>query len=322
MLPAVGLFLLSPLFGEYLLGNLTFTDLALLPFLAPLYGAGALLIRETARRWGRGSATMLVLGVAYALVEEGLVDQMLFNHSYFAGQAEGSDTYLGALGVDAWLTIVVVAMHTIWSTYIPITIMESLVPERRTRPWLGPRGTAGVALVFVGGSVWLGGEVYSETGFLAAVPQLVGTSIVVAGLVVAAFALPRPAGGSPSVGPAPRGWLAGGFAFAASSLFMFTEMLPGWAEVAAALAIVVSFTAVVRRWSRRPGFGERHRVALVAGGVLTYAWLGLTMEPETGPRSTLDHAGSALIACFAILLVGLAVRRASAGGQPDVAAGA
>ncbi|MEV4135656.1 hypothetical protein AB0J72_26205 [Dactylosporangium sp. NPDC049742] len=312
-LPAVGLFLLSPLFGEYLLGNLKVSDLALLPFLALMYGAGALLIRETARRSGRGSATMLILGVAYALVEEGLIDQMLFNQHYFVGQSEGSDTYIGAFGVDASLTIIVVAMHAIWSTYIPITIVESLVPDRRARPWLGPVGIAVTASVFAGGSAWLGWETYRETGFLASEAQVTGASLVVAGLVVAAFLVPQRVGGPPPSGrPAPRVWIAGLSAFAMSSLFMLTETLPGWLEVAAALLLMVVFAVAVLRWSSRPGFGERHRLGLVAGGVLTYAWLGLTMEPETGPRSMNDQVGGVLIAGFALALTALAVRRSTA----------
>jgi hypothetical protein len=310
LLPAAGLFLLAPLFGEYLLGNLKFSELPLLPFLAVLYGAGALLIRELTRRAGLGAATMLTLGVAYALIEEGLVDQMLFNQNYFVGQAASSDTYLSALGIDAWLTIIVVAMHTIWSTYIPITIVESLVPDRRTTPWLGPIGTAVTVVVFLAGSAWLGWVVYSETQFFAKHVQLLVTLKLVVLLVAAAFVVPRRLASTPIDRPAPRPWLVGAFAFVSSSLFMLTESLPGWAEVAAALAIVAVFAVVVTKWSRRTGFGVRHHVALVAGGVFTYAWLGLVMVPESGPKSLLDHAGSVAIAAFAIALVLLALRRA------------
>jgi hypothetical protein len=335
-LPAVGLFLLAPLFGEFLLGNLKISELALLPFLGLLYGLGALLIREAARRFGRGSAAMVTLGVAYALIEEGLVDQMLFNPNYFAGQAEASDTSIGWLGVDAELTIIVVAMHAIWSTYIPIALVESLTPRRRTTPWLGPVGTVVAVVVFVAGSTWLAWVVYRDTGFLASPAQLAGTSVVVVALIALAFRLPQPSfadgsaagesasaesasGGSApvgpapvgpaTVGPAPRPWLVGLVAFVASSLFMLTEELPGWAEVAASLLLVAVVAVAVTRWSRRPGFGERHRLALVAGAVLTYAWLGLVMPPESGPKTTFDHVGSVLLAGFAIALVALALRR-------------
>ena len=46
LLPALGLFLLSPLVAEFLLGNLAITSLSALVVLAPLYGGGALLVRE------------------------------------------------------------------------------------------------------------------------------------------------------------------------------------------------------------------------------------------------------------------------------------
>jgi hypothetical protein len=168
------------------------------------------------------------------------------------------------------------------------------------------------ASVFVGGSAWLGWETYRETGFVASAAQLASASLVVAGLVAAAFLVPPRASGPASGRPAPRRWIAGLSAFVLSSLFMLTETLPGWLEVAAAVLLVVVFAVVVRRWSRRRGFGERHRLGLVAGGVVTYAWLGLTMQPETGPRSMSDQVGGVLIAGFALALTALAVRRATA----------
>ena len=204
--PAIALFFLAPLFGEYLLGNLTVSDLGSLPFLGLLYGAGAVLIRETARRAGRGSATMLLLGVAYALIEECLVDQMLFNHSYFVGQAEASDTVVPGIGVDALLAIVVVAMHAVWSTYIPITIVEALVPGRRTTPWLRTPGLVITAAVFVGGSTWLSYVIYQETGFFATPAQLVGSAAVVAGLIAAAFLVRGTAAGADPRTAGSRGW--------------------------------------------------------------------------------------------------------------------
>jgi hypothetical protein len=79
VLPAIALFLLAPLVAEYLLGNLPITWLFALVVLAPMYGGGALLMREAARRRGRGLGTVLVLGVAYGVLEEGLVTQSLFN---------------------------------------------------------------------------------------------------------------------------------------------------------------------------------------------------------------------------------------------------
>lgn len=76
--PVIGLFLLAPFVGEFLLGNITIEGLFIGVFLAPMYGGGAILVRELARRYGGGWPTMALLACAYALIEEGPLDQLLW----------------------------------------------------------------------------------------------------------------------------------------------------------------------------------------------------------------------------------------------------
>src|SRR5208337_681299 len=73
VLPAIGLFLAAPLIAEYLFGNLPITMLGTLVVLAPMYGGGAILVRETVRRAGLGWPSMIVLALAYGVLEEELV---------------------------------------------------------------------------------------------------------------------------------------------------------------------------------------------------------------------------------------------------------
>lgn len=69
--------LLSPLTAEVLTGSTP-----ILPFLFPttilyqvlFYGSGALLIREAVRRRGLGWPSIVLLGGAYGILEEGLVN--------------------------------------------------------------------------------------------------------------------------------------------------------------------------------------------------------------------------------------------------------
>src|ERR1017187_5968008 len=82
VLPAIGLFFIAPLVAEFLLGDLPITLLGALVVLAPMYGGGALLIREAARRTGRGWPSIIVLGLAYAIFEEAFTTQTLFNPNY------------------------------------------------------------------------------------------------------------------------------------------------------------------------------------------------------------------------------------------------
>ncbi|MFC6679099.1 hypothetical protein ACFQE7_24530 [Nonomuraea ferruginea] len=133
--PALGLFFLSPLIGEFLLGNLPVTMLVALITLAPLYGGGALLVRELARRRGVGWPGIVLLAVAYGLIEEGLVTRSLFNPG-FAGMDLRSYAWIPGVEVSAWWTVFVLGVHVVGSICVPIAVMESLVPARASEPWL------------------------------------------------------------------------------------------------------------------------------------------------------------------------------------------
>ena len=80
--PALGLVFVAPLVAEFLLGNLPIKLLPALIVLAPMYGGGALLIREVVRRTGRGWPSILLLGMAYGIFEEAYTTQSLFNPNY------------------------------------------------------------------------------------------------------------------------------------------------------------------------------------------------------------------------------------------------
>ncbi|GAA4632299.1 hypothetical protein GCM10023196_065160 [Actinoallomurus vinaceus] len=305
--PAVALFLLAPAIGELLLGNVRLGEaVATFPLLGLMYGGGALLIRETARRARRGPTTMLILGVAYGLVEEGLADQMLF-HRYYAGNDEMGDTYIPALGMGGWLTIGVLTMHAVWSTNVGIALIEALVPERAEKPWLGRTGLGITAALFAVGVVVVTWGSYHDEHFFAAPEQLLGSVAAILVLVVVAFRR-RPASALP--GAAPRPSVVGVVAFVASGAFMMTEDLPGWWSAAAVAALLTVTIAVIGgRWSRQRNWGRAHRLALASGALLTYAWVGIGMRPESGPKRTADYIMNAILALAAVALVIVAARR-------------
>ncbi|NUR93534.1 MAG: DUF998 domain-containing protein, partial [Nonomuraea sp.] len=215
-LPAVGLFFLSPIVGELLLGATSIDMLALLPVMALLYGGGALLIREAVRRAGRGWCSILLLGAAYALLEEGLLDQMLFNRHYSEGYDMVSVTYVPFLGTGAYGLLSVLAVHGVWSITVPIALMESLVPSRS--PWLGRVGLTVTAVLFCLGIAVVGWGTYTERHFMAPWPLLAGTALVIVLLVVAAFRLKRP--GPPRDRPAPHPLVVGTAALLLTGGFM------------------------------------------------------------------------------------------------------
>ena len=108
VLPAVGLFFLAPFISEYLLGDFPLTKLGYLLILGPLYGGGALLIREVVRRSGRGWPTIFMLAFAYAVLEEAFTTQTLFNPNYLKLNLHLLDpAYIPALGIGGWWTVFV-----------------------------------------------------------------------------------------------------------------------------------------------------------------------------------------------------------------------
>jgi hypothetical protein len=317
---AVALFFLAPLVAEFLLGDFGINALFALLFLAPMYGGGAILIREFARRTGRGWPTMLLLALAYGVIEEGLVTQSLFNPDY-AGLHLLEHWFVPGLGISVPWTLTVLAVHTIWSISVPIALVETLVPGRRTTPWLGTTGLAVTAALFVLGVFLNGVGTYTQQHFLAAPGQLTGSVLVVVGLIVAASRIrgPQPVS-DPS--PAPSPWLVGAVAFGASSVFLAAGGLRGWPLVAGYLVLYAVMIVLVLRWSRRAGWGPAHRLALAGGALLTYAWNAFPQPPVLGATGTADLIGNTVFATGAVALLLVAARTVRRAPQdPDGRAG-
>lgn len=324
---AFGLFLLAPLVAEYLLGNLPLTALSSLLVLAPLYGGGALLIREAARRHGRGWPTLLVWGLAYALLEEGLVTMSLFNPDY-AGADLLAPGFIAALGIGAPWTAQVLTMHTIWSIAVPIALVEALAGPRRTASWLSWLGLAIVALLFALGLVLNTLISVALFRFVATPLQLIWTALLVLLLVAigAGFGRRAEVVSNPGAARAPSPWPVGVGAFVVSGIFRLLPLpgwwsrhylgeWPAWLLVALVVLLVVGTSVVVVDWSHRPGWGEPQRLALAGGALLTYAWAAFPQWPVVPVDPTGDLIGNAVLAAGAIALLGVAARRQAA--EPD-----
>lgn len=304
--PAIGLFFLSPFVGEFLLGNASIDVLPIGLVMAPMYGGGAVLIRETARRAGKGWPTLLLLAGAFGVVEEGLVCQTLFNPSYF-GFNLLREAYLPSLGMGVWWTLFVLTLHTVWSISVPIAIVESLVRDRATSSWLGWFGLAVVAVLYVLGCGIVFSGTYEHEHFVASRAQLLGTASCAAILTAVAFTLGEPMTRSGRAAPGP--WPVGIFALLAASLFMIARMvLAGWPLVFAYLLVYGLVAVLVVRWSGRAGWGAAHRLALAGGALLTYAWHSFPESPVLGSKGTIDLIGNVVFSVLAVILLFFAAR--------------
>ena len=316
-LPALGLFLLAPLVGEFLLGNMPITALVGLILLAPFYGGGALLIRETARRWQLGWPSMLVLCLVYGIVAEALVNQSLFNPNY-VGLRLLDYGYIPSLGISAWLTICVLSIHMIWSMAVPIALVESFTPTTRQRPWLGWLGFAVVAMLFIGSGAVL--FIIQQAAFMASGTQLLVSGIIVVALVIIAFLLGRRNNTTYTATKTADHVLGlGGVAFLLGSAFLILSSIvhsniPASLNVSGMLALLLMGAVLLWRRSRRSDWTTKHIFAVAGGLLLVYAWYGFVQVPSVGDQDpTRDQIGNAIFASAAVVLLIIGSKRIAAG---------
>ena len=306
----ITLFFVAPLVAEYLLGDLPLKLLPVVIVLAPMYGGGAALIRDVARRAGRGWPTMLLLALAYMLVEEGLVTQSLFNHDYLKMQMHLLDpAYLPALGIGAWWTLLMINLHVFWSMGVSIALVEALYPAEADAPWMGGIGDAVVGGIFVLGAVANFGIGFKQNHFVASHTQLLSVAALCVLVAVCAYLLPR-SDRSVLGGAAPSVWVSGVMALVLGSGLMSTPSRWGWGAVGTMLAIDVIFLGLVWILSRRTGWGPLHILSLAAGGAVAYGVHAFLQKPLLG-GVVWARIGNAVFLAAAIGVIALGVKRVS-----------
>jgi hypothetical protein len=179
-----------------------------------------------------------------------------------------------------------------------------------TQPWLGKSGLVVSGVVFVLGVVlvhFLGGE-----GYQLSAGQVALSVVLVAAIATVAFLIPARRGTqTPDPHRAPSPWVAGGAALVLTSAFMAATRLSNPLKVAAPVLILAYFVLyglavwMVWRWSGRIGWGAKHRFALAAGALLTYAWYGFVQAPH----DALDMIGQAIFALLALGVIIFASRQ-------------
>jgi hypothetical protein len=308
ILAVITLFFVAPLVAEYLLGDLPLKLLTALIVLAPAYGGAAVLIRETARKAGRGWPTMLMLGAAYTLIGEGLVSQSLFNPDYM--QKHWHLLYLAyipALGIGAWWTLLMFNLHTFWSMGVSIALVEALFPAEAEAPWLGLAGDSVVALVFALGSAACFGVGFKQNHFVASHAQLLGAAVLSVLLVVFAFVIPARRSSMAS-GRVPSPWITGAVAFVLGMGVMNSPPKWGWAAVGAMLLIDAVFLVLAALFSRRTGWSALHVLSLAAGGALVYGIRAFSARPLVGGLLGMRISNTVFLAA-AVWLIGLGSKR-------------
>jgi hypothetical protein len=307
----VALLFVAPLVAEFLLGNLSLKLLPALIVLVPMYGGGAVLIRETVRRAGRGWPSMLMLGAAYTLIEEGFATQSLFNPDYLRMHMHLLDhAYIPALGMGAWWTVFMLNLHTFWSMGVSIALVEALMPAQAETPWMGWVGDSVVAVLFVFGLVANARYTVKQDPFVASHAQLLSAAVVCVVLVGLAFLLPI-RGGRADERAVPNPWITGGGAWVLGMGVLLAPPMWGWGAVCALLGIDVCFLGLVWVLSRREGWTALHTLSVGAGGALAYGLHAFIENPVAGGTGMLARVGNAIFLAGAVGLIVAGVKRTS-----------
>ncbi len=331
LLPVAALALFSPLMAEFVLGDQYLSgtmnpgqQIGEFVLFVLWYGAGAVLIRELARRTGRGWPTILLLGLGFALVEEGLLTQSLFNPHYL-GLDLISYGHVGWLGTALPWAIFVLSIHVVWSIATPIALIEAIfsgpvsgpAPERfrashpdltgHPTPWLGRAGLGiAAAVMLLGGAATFAISWAMGGHFLAHPAQLVGAALLAASVVTIAFLL-RPRAVRP-VRPWPPALLAGLVLSTGYQLLRY--YLPGHVDawittlvMIAVLALAIVLAAVLRL----------DVTGLAAGAALTYGWVGMIAAVPFGVPGIVEQS---VIVAVVLAVVVLALVRRGRRGEP------
>jgi hypothetical protein len=310
--PAIGLYFVAPLVAEFLLGDLPIKMLGTLVILAPMYGGGALLIREMARRTGRGWPTIFVLAFAYAVFEEAFTTQTLFNPNYLHLNLHLLEpAYIPALGIGIWWTIFVLTLHTVWSISVSIALVEALVPDGATIPWLGRIGLTVTGVLFVLAAIASTRFEIKQDHFVASPAQFVTAAVVCILAIMSAFRMPS-SSNSRTPGSVPSPWLVGAIALAAGSIFLVVPKAWAWLAVAIYILMDLALISAIFVWSHREGWNAQHRLALAGGAALAYAWHAFIQQPAVGNSGFSFRIGNAVFAAGLIVLLVIATRRTAA----------
>ncbi|WP_181275737.1 hypothetical protein [Brevibacterium oceani] len=296
------LVVLTPLIAELSLGSTPITLAWFVILWVPVYGAGVLLIRELTFRAGRGWPSLVVLGVAYELLEDGLGLQALTSpHLYDAAQWG-----LRVFGFNVPYWEANALYHIVFTVLIPIALVELLFPEQRRRPYLRKRTTTLVAVVAVLGTAILRVAVppSQDPGYQAPMPYIVAFAIVIVGLgIIALVVLPRrfDSDGTPLSSRTSRAlapvnlwwWRIGAGAAVLVGMYLtfptfgaeqpvFTQGSLVLVPMLLALALTAVSAWILNAASRSEQWNERSTLAVIAGALVAHTVGGMIfLMPNT-----------------------------------------
>ena len=268
--PIITLLFLSPMIAELLSGSIPplyfFNPISLMFFLM-FYGCGALLSRELIVRWDKGKASLLLLGAAYGVWEEGVSVKSFFDPNWVDLGILGS--FGRWLGVNWLWMFELTVYHAVMSITIPIVIVEIIFPEDRHFSWIGKKGMIVATSAFLFSTIVLN---LGLTKYQPAPIYYLLCFVLIGFFIYLAYRLPKDFTPDTSRIPRYRNLWGFGFAWSLSWYLIFwvgPYILPSPPLIAiiAALQLFLSYTYL--RGIDWRSIDDKHYLALVFGVLTT-----------------------------------------------------
>ncbi len=261
--PAVLLAFLAPFCLEGFAGAMppqVFFNPVVLLYVVAYYGSAAILIREATLAWGKGWPTVLALGAAYGICEEGLSTKVFFD----PGRTElGPQLDYGTwVGVHWPYTFHLVVVHAVFSIAVPIFLTTLLFPEEASTPWVRRRTLP------ILGALFIGGMLLASLGLFPYHPTMVHYVVAITAVLVlvgVARLLPNSIAMRPPIETTPRRLATLGFTIM-FTFFVVSYLFPAWHVQPIVTLTLEVIIVVVWAWiAARISGTEYHHFAFVAG---------------------------------------------------------
>lgn len=289
--------LFSPIFAELFSGSsppFEFFFPLSFAFLLGLYGAGVLVVRELAVIWNKGWVSVILLGAAYGILEEGVAVKSFFDPKWMD---------LGDLGVygrvldtnwvwSFWLTI----FHSVVSISLPIIVINLLYPQFRKERFLpGFRfwivvGILGLDVIFIASAL---NPYNPNPGMYLLCVLVMFLFILSAKMLPRDFLMVQQRPGGHTAYWSPRALFVLAFSFLLVSFLSvgsIGEPLPF--QISILVLLLISLFVFVLLVYKMPPVNNRVHMAYFAGGLLGFlAFIGLVL----GIAGAIDMAVVAVI---------------------------
>jgi len=323
---ALSLIFLAPFLAEVLSGSTRISFLfAFVPEMM-VWGCGALIIRETVRRWGAGWTSTLLLGLGLSIAEEFVIQQTsLAPLPWFSIAGD----YGRLWGVNWIYFLFMLGFESVWVVLVPVQVTELIFAKWRNERWLGNIGLAVTGIVFLLGSwlAWFAWIKRARPMVFHAPNYNPPTATILAGvaaivlLTLAAYAV-RGVGQTQQHASrwTPPAWVVAiaallfGFPWywLMALIFGRRSTLPFWIPMLLEICWATILYSILRFWASARGWQDFHRWTLVFAATLVIMAAGFSGS-SSWPR--IDMVGKVILNVIAVagfLLLARRIRRRTA----------